>query len=346
MSAVPAFRPPLSVLDLAVVNEGGTSAEALARTTALAQRAEALGYRRFWVAEHHNMASVASTSPPVLMAHLAASTQRIHIGSGGIMLPNHAPLVVAEHIAALEALHPGRIDLGLGRAPGSDQRTALALRRSVDALGADSFPHDLIDLMGLLGDPRGEGGLWDRFTATPVAVSAPEIWLLGSSGYSAQLAGALGLPFAFAHHFDGGGTLEALQLYRRRFAPSPVLDEPHAMVTANVLVAATEEEAEWEAGPGRLMVHGIRTGRFERLRSPEAAASHPDITAARSTRSNRIMGTPASVVSQLEALVDASGADELMVSTVAHDLEVRVRSLELLATAWAHEHEGAGTAAR
>jgi luciferase family oxidoreductase group 1 len=255
-------RPPLSVLDLAVVHEGGTTASAFAATTDLARHAEALGYQRFWVAEHHNMPSVASTTPPVLMAHLAASTTRIRIGSGGIMLPNHPPLVVAEHIAALEALHPGRIDLGIGRAPGTDRATAAALRRSADALGAEDFPRDLIDLMGLLGDVRAEHGLWEQFSATPVPSTIPQVLLLGSSGYSAQLAGMLGLPFAFAHHFDTGGTLQALDLYREAFRPSPMRDTPHAIVTANVLVAPTDEEAEFEAGPGRLMIHAIRTGRF------------------------------------------------------------------------------------
>ena len=327
-------RPPLSVLDLAIVTTGGTSGEALARTTALAQHAEALDFQRFWVAEHHNMAAVASTTPPVLMAHLAAHTDRIRVGSGGIMLPNHAPLVVAEHIAALEALYPNRIDLGLGRAPGSDQRTAAALRRSVDLLGADDFPRDLLDLMGLLGDVRGEGGLWEHFTATPAATTSPQILLLGSSGYSAQLAGVLGLRFAFAHHFDGGGTLSALELYRRRFAPSPVLDAPHVIVTANVLVADTDEEAVFEAAPGRLMVHGIRAGRFEPLCSPEEAATHPDLPAALATPSQRIQGSPETVVAQLDALVTETGADEIMVSSVAHGIDARLRSLELLAKAW------------
>ena len=327
-------RPPLSVLDLAIVTEGGTSADALAATTALAQRADELGYARFWVAEHHNMPSVASTSPPVLMAHLAASTARIRVGSGGIMLPNHAPLVVAEQIAALEALHPGRIDLGLGRAPGTDLHTAAALRRSPDALGAEDFPRDLLDLMGLLGDPRGEGGLWLRFSATPVAATSPQILLLGSSGYSAQLAGMLGLPFAFAHHFDMGGTLEAVGLYREAFRPSPVLDRPHAIVTANVFVAHTREEADWHAAPGRLMVHGIRTGRFQPLRSPEDAATDPNLPAALGMRTNRIVGTPDDAVLLLDALVEASGADELMISAVAHSLDVRLRNLELLAGAW------------
>lgn len=333
-------RPPLSVLDLAVVTSGGTSGQALADATTLARRVEQLGYLRFWVAEHHNMASVASTSPPVIMAHLAASTERIRIGSGGIMLPNHPPLVVAEQVAALEALHPGRIDLGLGRAPGADQRTTLALRRSPSALGAEDFPRDLLDLMGLLGDVRGEGGLWEHFSATPVATSSPQILLLGSSGYSAQLAGVLGLPFAFAHHFGTGGTLEALGLYREAFRPSPVLDEPHTVVTANVLVAETDDEAERQSLPGRLMSHGIRTNRRGPLLSPDEAAAHPDIDAALAMPSNRVVGSPSTVVAKLEDLVEATSADELMASTVAHDLDVRMTSYELLAASW-HAGEGA-----
>ncbi len=327
-------RPPLSVLDLAIVTREGTSGSALAETTQLAQRAEALGYQRFWVAEHHNMPSVASTSPPVLMAHLAARTERIRIGSGGIMLPNHPALVVGEQIATLEALHPGRIDLGLGRAPGADQRTAAALRRSPVALGAEDFPRDLLDLMGLLGDIRGEGGLWEHFRATPIATTSPEVILLGSSGYSAQLAGVLGLPFAFAHHFGVGGTLEAVALYRDAFRPSPRLDRPHTIVTANVLVAATDEEAERQSRPGRLMSHGIRTGRLLPLLSPEEAEAHPDLPAALAMPSNRVVGAPAGAIEALDELVEATGADELMVSTVAHDLAVRVESLELLVAAW------------
>ncbi|HJV08946.1 MAG TPA: LLM class flavin-dependent oxidoreductase [Acidimicrobiales bacterium] len=331
---MPPRRPPLSVLDLAVVTDGGTSAEALAATTALAQRADDLGYHRFWVAEHHNMPLVASTTPPVLMAHLAARTSRIRVGSGGIMLPNHAPLVVAEHVAALEALHPGRIDLGLGRAPGTNQETALALRRSVNLLGADDFPRDVIDLMGLLGDVRGEGGLWEEFAATPAATSTPQILLLGSSGYSAQLAARLGLPFVFAHHFDQGGTLEALELYRDGFRPSPAREQPHVIVTANVLVAESDEEADFQGGPGRIMAYRIRSGRFGPLLSPEAAAAQPDIVMARNVPTNRVNGAPATAVAQLDRLLATTGADELMVTTVAHGLDTRVRSLELLAGAW------------
>lgn len=356
MTPAPSVRPPLSILDLALVNQGSTSGRALADATEVAQVADRLGYRRFWVAEHHNMASVASTTPPVLMAHLAARTERIKVGSGGIMLPNHAPLVVAEHIAALEALHPGRIDVGIGRAPGSDPATAAALRR-VDRLDVDDFPRDLLDLMGLLGDERGEGGLWQRFRATPVATSTPEVVLLGSSGYSAQLAGILGLPFSFAHHFGMGAGLGAAELYRSAFRPSPVLDEPHLIITANVLVAKTVEEAAFQAGPGRLMTRLIRSGRFEPLRTPEEAArllgeaeSAPAdplrVAAARRhgpgpsdgnrsvVTTGRVASTAEVAVAQLDELVAAAGAQELMVSTVAHDLDVRVESFELLAEAW------------
>ncbi len=324
-------RPPLSVLDLAIVNEGGSTAEALAATTVLAQHAGRLGYHRFWVAEHHNMASIASTTPPVLMAHLAACTDRIRIGSGGIMLPNHTPLIVAEHIAALEALHPGRIDLGLGRAPGSDPATTAAIRRSTTV---EDYPRDLLDLMGLLGDARGEGGLWEHFSATPAATSSPQIVLLGSSGYSAQLAGFLGLRFAFAHHFDTGGTLEALDLYRQSFRPSPVLAAPYVIVTANVLVAPSDQAAEWQANPGRLLVYELRTGRQAPLRSPEAAATHPGLAAAQAMPTRRIVGSPGRAVARLDDLIGASGADEIMVSTVAHSLEARICSLELLAKEW------------
>ena len=311
-------RVPLSVLDLAIVSENGTSSTALAETTTLAQQAEALGYTRIWVAEHHNMPSVASTNPAVLIAHLAASTSKIKVGSGGIMLPNYPSLVVAEQFAMLEALHPGRINLGIGRAPGTDPATAAALRRSPTSLSVDEFPRYLLDLMGLLGDRRGNEGLWTRFSATPVAESTPEIILLGSSGYSAQLAGQLGLPFAFAHHFDTGGTLQA----------------PYAIVTANVLTAATEAEANWLAASGQLMTYAIRSGRFIPLLPPERANAHPDLPIARQMPTNRIIGIPASVVADLEELVDVTVANELMVFSAAYGVENRVRSLELLAQAW------------
>jgi len=327
-------RAPLSVLDLAVVPAGATSAAALADTTRLAQRAEALGYTRFWVAEHHNMPNIASTTPPVLIAHLAAATARIHVGSGGVMLPNHPALVVAEQFALLEALHPGRIDLGIGRAPGTDPATAAALRRSAAGLGVEDFPRHLLDLMGLLGDRRSSNGMWDRFAATPAAATTPTIVLLGSSGYSAQLAGQLGLPFAFAHHFDTGGTLQALVLYHQNFTPSPVLERPYAIVTAAVLTAATDEEAAWFAAPAQLMTLAIRTGRLVPLLSPELAASHPDLAAAKQMPSNRIVGAPDTVVARLEALLDETAANEIMVFTFTHGIDERIRSLELLADAW------------
>jgi luciferase family oxidoreductase group 1 len=327
-----------SVLDLAVVPEGTTSGAALADTTTLARRAEALGYDRFWVAEHHNAPTIASTSPPVLMAHLAASTSRIRIGSGGVMLPNHPSLVVAEQFAILEALHPGRIDLGIGRAPGTDPATAAALRRSPLGLGAEDFPAELIDLMGLLGDRRREHGAWDRFRATPELSSSPEIVLLGSSAYSAQLAGLLGLRYAFAHHFDVGtaiSTLDAVALYRESFRPSVALDEPYTIVTAGVLAAATVEEAEHLAGPARLAMHALRTGRRMRMMAPDEAAVHPDLPAASAVPSNRIVGDAASVASGLTSLAARTEADELMISTMTHGLGERIGTLEIVADIWA-----------
>jgi luciferase family oxidoreductase group 1 len=335
----------LSVLDLSLVSVGDTSSGALAATTELARRADALGYRRFWVAEHHNMALVASTAPAVLIAHLAASTATIRVGSGGVMLPNHPPLVVAEQFAMLEALHPGRIDLGIGRAPGTDPATAAALRRSAELHegeqgepskrhGAEDFPHDLLEVMGLLGDERVEHHQLPRFRATPAAVTYPEILLLGSSGYSAQLAGQLGLGFAFAHHFDLPGVVEAVTWYRERFRPSPALERPHTIVTAGVMAAETADEAEHLAGPARLAVMAIRTGRPAALLTPDEAAAHPDLPIARQMPSNRIVGDPAHVVAELRALAERTGADELMLSTMAHGLDTRVHTLELVRAAW------------
>ncbi|MEP7112908.1 MAG: LLM class flavin-dependent oxidoreductase [Ilumatobacteraceae bacterium] len=323
-----------SVLDLSVLNDDQSSGEALQTTAALAKRADELGYTRFWVAEHHNMPSVACTSPAVLIAHLAAVTSNIRVGSGGVMLPNHAPLVVAEQFAMLEAMHPGRVDVGIGRAPGTDQRTADVLRRSFPPEGEDDFPRDFLDLMGLLGDPRTPTGLWSQFRATPAASSSPDIFLLGSSGYGAQLAGHLGLPFAFAHHFDTGGTMQATELYRHAFQPSVVLDEPYLIVTANVLAADSKEDADWHSAPGRLTSLGRRTGRFIRLPSPQDASVHPDLEQANQLPSSRIVGEISTVGRELEDLVTRTGANELMVTSVAYDLTARIRSIELLAEHW------------
>jgi luciferase family oxidoreductase group 1 len=323
-----------SVLDLAVVPDGSSSATALAETTALARRAEELGYHRFWVAEHHNFPTIASTSPPVLIAHLAASTERIRVGSGGVMLPNHPALVVAEQFALLESLHPGRIDLGIGRAPGTDPFTAAALRRSPPGLGAEDFPNELVDLLGLLGDRRRDHGAWDRFQATPKLESTPEVVLLGSSGYSAQLAGLFGLPYAFAHHFDVGtaiSTLDAVALYRQSFRPSPVCDTPYTIVTAGVLAAETVERAEHLAAPARLAMHALRTGRRPQLLSPAEASVHPEYPAALQMPSNRIVGDGSLVADRLTALAEQTHADELMISTMTHGLAERLLTLEIVA---------------
>jgi len=328
---------PLSVLDLAMVPDGATSTEAFAQTTAVAQTAERLGYTRIWVAEHHNMETVASTTPGVLMAHLGAKTERIRIGSGGVMLPNHAPLAIAEQFAMLEALYPGRVDMGVGRAPGTDGATAVALRGARHDPGAEDFPRDLLDVMGLLGDVRGERGLWDRFTATPVATSTPSVIPLGSSGFSAQLAGVLGLPFGFAHHFDMGGTVQAVEIYRDSFRPSPVLDEPYTIVTASSIAAETAEHASWLAGPALLRRFGLRTGRLVPMLRPEEAVEHPNFAAAKEMKVNALVGTADEVVAGIGELAERTGADEIMLYTSTYALQDRLTSLELIANAWGLE---------
>ncbi len=325
---------PLSVLDLATVSSDATSAQALAEATQLATAAEELGYSRFWVAEHHNMNTVASTSPAVLIAHVAASTKQIKVGSGGVMLPNHAPLVIAEQFALLEALHPGRIDLGIGRAPGSDRQTMAVIRGSASALSVEDFPRDLIDVMGLLGDVRTDHGLWNKFSATPVATSSPDVILLGSSGFSAQLAGVLGLPFTFANHFDTGGTLEAIQMYQEAFRPSPALSEPYTIVSASVMAATNTEDAERLAAPSRLRKYGMRSGRFWSLVPPSEALSHPEWSQAAAMPSNAINGTAEEVVEGLEDLVRQTQANELFLYCSSFGLEERLISLELIAEQW------------
>ena len=321
---------PLSVLDLAPVAANATAGDALNHTTELARRTETLGYRRFWVAEHHNMPAIASSAPAVLLAHLAAATSTIRVGSGGVMLPNHAPLVVAEQFGTLEALHPGRIDLGIGRAPGTDQLTALALRRSMDGLTEDDFPRELTDLMGYF-----EGKHRNKIMATPGDGDMPAIWLLGSGVFSAQLAGRLGLPFSFAHHFSPANTVPALAVYRESFRPSRWLEQPYAMVAVNVICADTQERARWLAGPALLSFLRLSQGRPQRLASPEDAAAYPyteaEAEAAEQRLDGQALGTPETVRAQLSALVDRTGADELMLTTLVYDIEDRVRSFELVA---------------
>ncbi len=265
---------PLSVLDLAPVGAGSTPADALDRAASLAVATEALGYRRYWVAEHHNMPGIASSAPAVLLAHVGAATQRIRIGSGGVMLPNHAPLVVAEQFGMLEALHPGRVDLGIGRAPGTDPVTAAALRRTVEGLSADDFPQALGELLGFFDGLFPEGHPYRQITAVPGLGYRPAIWLLGSSDYSAQVAGILGLPFSFAHHFAAAATEPAVAAYRSRFRPSDELEAPYVMLGVAVLCAETEERARWLAGSGALAMARLRQGRPGVYPTPEEAAEH------------------------------------------------------------------------
>jgi luciferase family oxidoreductase group 1 len=327
---------PYSVLDLATVGEGSTSPQALQDTIELARRTEELGYTRFWVAEHHNMPGIASSAPPVLIASIAAATSRIRVGSGGVMLPNHAPLVVAEQFGMLEALHPGRIDLGLGRAPGTDPRTAHALRRSPAPLSADDFPEQLSELISYFGtDPQG-------IAAVPASGNKPPVWLLGSSGYSAQLSGLLGMPFAFAHHFSAQNTLPALALYRQNFRPSATLDKPYAMVAASVICAETDEQAQYLAGPGALAFLKLRSGRPGLMPTPEEAAAYPYTPLERqmieSRMADQIIGSPETVERGIEKLLDETKADELMIVSMVHGVEDRLRSYELVAKlAGAHQ---------
>ncbi|HWE54245.1 MAG TPA: LLM class flavin-dependent oxidoreductase [Acidimicrobiales bacterium] len=321
---------PLSVLDLATVGTGATPADALADTTRLAQEVERMGYQRLWVAEHHGMPAVASSAPAVLIAHLAAATSTIRVGSGGVMLPNHAPLVIAEQFATLEALHPGRIDLGLGRAPGTDQATARALRRT-GGMGPDTFPDDVIELIRYLADTDGGP---DHPVAYPGRGYLPEVWLLGSSLFSAQLAGLLGLPFAFAYHFAPAQADAALDTYREVFRPG-VFAQPHSMIGVSVICAPTTEEARWLAGSSALSTVLMRTNRMGPMPSPEEAAAYRFSAAEQAlvehTMSTHVIGDPATVEAGLESLVERFKVDELMISTRIHGYEPRVRSLRLIA---------------
>ena len=319
----------LSILDVAPVSSKGDAGEALSHTTELARQAEAWGYHRFWVAEHHNMPAIASSSPAVLLAHLAAVTSTIRVGSGGVMLPNHAPLVVAEQFGTLESLHPGRIDLGIGRAPGTDQRTALALRRTMQGLSAEDFPAELAELIAMLaGDPS-------RPQAVPAAAGLPQVWLLGSSDFSARLAGLLGLPFSFAHHFSAVNTEPALAIYRQSFRPSQWLDEPYAMVAVSATCADTDERAEYLAKPGWLASLRMQAGTPIRLPSPEEAAGYEFSPAERAfiehRKAGQALGSPQTVASQLSELLRRTGADELMLTHLIYGLEDRLRSYQLIA---------------
>ncbi len=328
-------RLPVSILDLAPVPDGATGAEALRRTTEVATRAESWGYLRYWVAEHHNMPGIASSAPAVLLAHIGAATEHIRLGSGGVMLPNHAPLVVVEQFGMLEALHPGRIDLGLGRAPGSDQVTAAALRRNATGSSGDDFPDQLGQLIAFFDNAFPDEHPFQRIRALPAGATRPDIWLLGSSGYSAQVAALLGLPFAFAHHFSPANTLPALELYRSMFRPSPELAEPHALVGVAAICADTDEEALWLHGSSQLSMLRLRSGRPGPLPSPQEAAGHTYTPSERhiveQSTGSHVVGDPAKVTEQLDSLIAATQADEIMITTNVYDHAARLHSFELLA---------------
>ncbi|MDH2904719.1 MAG: LLM class flavin-dependent oxidoreductase [Actinomycetota bacterium] len=324
---------PLSVLDLATVASGSTPADALRDTTAMARLAERLGFHRFWVAEHHAMAAVASSAPAVLIAHLANATSTIRLGSGGVMLPNHAPLVVAEQFATLEALFAGRIDLGLGRAPGTDHVTARALRRDGD-LQATTFPRDVVELINYLLPQASPA----HPAPTPGAGYLPAVWLLGSSTYSAQLAGELGLPFSFAYHFAPAMLDQAAEVYRAHFRASRFLPHPYLMVAASVICAADDDRAQWLAGSSALNLLQRAQGRPGPLPTPEAAAevemSQADAAFVNEALASHFIGSPPRVREGLEHLCARTNADEIMVSTRIHSVEERRASFELLAHEW------------
>ncbi|GAA4738765.1 LLM class flavin-dependent oxidoreductase [Amnibacterium soli] len=338
----------LSVLDLVPVRRGQTSADAVAASVALAQRADELGLHRYWLAEHHNMPSVASTNPPVLLGVLAGRTRRIRLGSGGVMLPNHAPFVIAEQFAALEAAAPGRIDLGIGRAPGSDPVITALLRSSGHTSDVDAFPNHVRDIEALLG-AEGAGlrlATGEQYTvrATPAAQGTPDLWLLGSSDYSAALAAQLGLPYVFAHHFSGEGTERALDLYRSQFQPSEHLSAPRTFLTANVVAADTAAEAERLALPQLQHMARLRTGTpltaLDTVEDAEAARltePQQDLVAGMSAR--WFIGEAGDVADRLTAFAQRFGVEEVMVSpsagaSAAEPIDrapARERTLELLA---------------
>ncbi len=316
----------LSILDLAPVPEGSTPADAFANSAALAQRAEQLGYHRYWLAEHHNMAGIASAATSVVIGHVAAATSRIRVGAGGVMLPNHAPLVIAEQFGTLESLFPGRIDLGLGRAPGTDQATAHALRRTLTG-GVDRFPEDVRELQRYFSDARA------AVEATPGHGLNVPIWILGSSLYGASLAAAFGLPYAFASHFAPAAMMQAIAVYRERFQPSAQLDAPYVMLGYNICAADSEQEAHYWRSSSLQAFINLRNGRPGKLPPPvegfEAQLTPQDRYLLEQIGTCSSVGTQDTVREDLRQFLHTTGADEIMVVAQIFDHAARVRSCEI-----------------
>ena len=328
----------LSVLDLSPVPSGSTSSQALRNTLDLARLADELGYTRYWLAEHHNTPLIASSAPEIMIAQVANVTRKIRVGSGGIMLPNHSALKVAEMFRVLEALYPGRIDLGLGRAPGTDPLTALALRRSREALGADDFPQQLDELFAYLNDKQPKGALFQQIRAMPDDVLSPQIWLLGSSDYSAQLSAQMGLRFAFAHHIQPWPAIAALNLYGQNFQASAELGEPQSLIAVAVICAQTDERAAELARPLELTLLRFRLGTRNRLPSVAEATEYPYTAAEhsmmRESRERFFVGSPSAVREKLTTLAEQAGTHEIMITTMIHDHAERRLSYQLLAEAF------------
>ena len=322
---------PLSILDLAFVPEGSTPADALHHSLELARLAETKGYRRFWLAEHHNMVGIASAATAVAIGFVAGGTSTIRVGSGGIMLPNHAPMVIAEQFGTLATLYPGRIDLGLGRAPGTDQQTVRALRR--DPMDAESFPQDVLELQALLG-PLQPGQMVQAVPGTGTNVP---LWILGSSLFGAQLAAMLGLPYAFASHFAPAALMPALAVYRDTFQPSAQLQKPYAMIAANIVAAPTDAEARRLFTSAQQSFANIFRGTRGRLPPPiddiEAYWSPQEKAEASRMLSCSVVGSPETIKRGVAELVARTGADELIVAAAIHDHAARLRSYEILADA-------------
>ncbi len=320
---------PFSILDLSPIAEGSNASASFRNTLDLAQHGERWGFQRYWLAEHHGMPGIASAATAVLLAHVAGGTSTIRVGAGGIMLPNHSPLVIAEQFGTLEALHPGRIDLGLGRAPGSDQTTARALRRNLES-DSDAFPQDVLELQDYMSDtPR------QRVLAVPGKGAKVPLWILGSSTFGAQLAAHLGLPFAFASHFAPSMMQQAIALYRSNFQPSAQLDKPYVMLGFNIFAADTDEEAHFRATSMQQAFVNLRTGNPGKLQPPKAGYLESLGVAERamldSVLSCTAIGAPDTVRQRLQEFVARTGADELMITSQIFDHQHRLRSYEITA---------------